>query len=115
VSCPHQMKSSRLCGFGRGHADAASHTARAVEGYWPTNRRPITRWLPALSFTALDAPQREGVAVRGWVGTGIEATPSKSPGCGSSAVCSVALDCRPLEQLLSNQSVGKRGRSFKGD
>jgi hypothetical protein len=39
MSRPHQMRSSRLCGFGGGHAAAPSHTARAVEGCWSTHRR----------------------------------------------------------------------------
>ena len=39
----HQMKGKRLCGFGRGHADAP---AKAIEGCWATNRKPVTRRLP---------------------------------------------------------------------
>src|SRR6478735_10365514 len=42
------MKGKRPCGFGRGHADAP---ARAIERCWATNRKPITRRRPGLSFT----------------------------------------------------------------
>ncbi len=42
------MKGKRPYGFGRGHADAP---ARAIERCWATNRKPVTRRRPGLSFT----------------------------------------------------------------
>ena len=64
MSCPHQMKSSRLCGFGRGHADVPSQTARAVEGCWSTHRRHSVAPRAVLRARYCAAMSQENVEVR---------------------------------------------------